>query len=98
MNLRIPARLQVFDEAVVISSKDRERLSAPLSGWRKLAPAHTSFNESDLERLIVLELMGKKRRKILGRLLQRLGSEHTARIDEKVWSLLPAGKPREDFR
>jgi len=98
MNLRIPNRLQVFDGVVTISSKDQERLIAPLSGWRQLAPALSTFNQVDLERLIILELMGKKRRKIVGRLLQRLGAEHTARVDERVWRLLPAGKPREDFR
>lgn len=96
--MNIPTRCQVFDAPVLIFSKDEERLSPLLSGWMRLAPEMPHLNEPDLRRLIVLELMGRKRRKIIGRLLQRLGVAHTARIDEKVWRLLPAGKPREDFR
>lgn len=72
MNVKIPYKYQIFASAVVIDSKDAERLGVYLSGFMHLASILPQVNEPDLRRLVVLELMGKQRKKLLDRLLMRL--------------------------
>lgn len=91
--MNIPKKMQVFDQPVHLSSKDEERLAPLLSGWTRLAAVLSSVNEPDLKRMVVMELMDKRRRKIVARLLQRLGVAHSSRIDARVWKLLPPGPP-----
>lgn len=85
----IPKKFQIFDSPVVITGKDEVRLSATLSGWRTLHPAlMKGTNEPDLQRLIVLELCGKQRMKILDRLLMRLGTVQRAKFVQRVKRLV----------
>jgi hypothetical protein len=83
--MTIPKKFQIFDKPVELSDKDAARLSSHLSGWMKL---HTFFlegvNEPDLQRLLVIEMMGMRRRSILDRLLSRIGSSTRDRIQAKV--------------
>jgi hypothetical protein len=70
---RIPQKYQIFDEPVVVTSKDAERLKVHLTGWNKLNEMFLlGINQPDLRRLVVMELMGAARRTILTRLLGRL--------------------------
>lgn len=92
--MNVPAKLQIFDRPVSLGSKDEERLSPFLVGWEHLHPVLGSLNEPDLQRLIILELMGKQRRKIVQRLLFRLGGVHKDRIRRAVERLLPKGPSR----
>lgn len=95
--MNIPKRLQVFSANVFITSKDEERLSPFLRNWDVLTTNMSAFNGPDLERLIVMELMRKQtRRKVIGRLLQRLGVARAETVANKVWRLLPPG-PREPY-
>lgn len=90
--MKIPQRFQVFDTVVVLSSKDADRLSPYIVGWRHLAELLKHINEPDLLRLVILELLGKQRRKILDRLLMRLGRVQRKRIEERIAKCLPSSK------
>lgn len=95
--MNIPKKFQVFTANVFITSKDEERLSPFLRNWDVLTTNMSAFNEPDLERLIVMELMRKQtRRKVIGRLLQRLGVARAETVANKVWRLLPPG-PRGPY-
>ncbi len=84
--MKIPARVQVFDTPVIITDKDEVRLASHLSGWPHLHEMFLLgiFNELDLERLVVLELLGACRREILRRLLARLGTLQRKTIQERI--------------
>ena len=89
--MTIPERLQIFETRVVLTDKDAERLKAHLGNWEKLAGLLTvGVNELDVQRLIVLELMGKGREKLLERLLMRFGRLYRNRITAAVKSCLKA--------
>ena len=86
--MNIPAQYQVFDKPVSLIDKDSVRLKVYLISWDRLAERLIEgINEPDVERLIVLELMGKRRTKLLDRLLMRLGRLQRRRIAEKVHAL-----------
>jgi hypothetical protein len=82
--VKIPEAYQLFTPPVVLTSKDAERLSVYLAGWEHLAPILTKVNERDLERLVILELMGKQRWKLLHRLVMRLGRVQRAELEKRV--------------
>ena len=85
----IPPQLQVFDRTVVLSDKDAERLAPHLAYWDKLHRLLAlGVNEPDLQRLIILELMGAKRKLILIRLMMRLGKVQRKEIERRVYRLL----------
>ena len=85
----IPPQLQVFDRTVVLSDKDAERLAPHLAYWDKLHRLLAlGVNEPDLQRLIILELMGAKRNLILIRLMMRLGKVQRKEIERRVYRLL----------
>lgn len=86
--MKIPNRFQVFDRPVVMDSKDEERLTPYLTGWMKLAGVLSTVNEPDLERLVLLELLGKQRKKLIDRLLMRLGRVQRKRIERRIAKLL----------
>ncbi len=93
--MKIPDKFQVFDTPVVLTSKDEQRLTCYLTGWMKLAELLADINEPDLMRLGVMELLGKQRRKILDRLLMRLGRVQRKRIEERITKcLLKSQNPR----
>lgn len=84
----IPRRLQVFDLPIVLESKDRERLSVYLVGFQHLAPCISTINEPDLQRLVIMELMGKQRWELLDRLLMRIGKVQRKRIHNRITKCL----------
>jgi hypothetical protein len=91
--MRIPDYAQVFPNPVVISDKDVERLSPHLSGWMSLHEIMLlGINESDLQRLVVLELLGKKRKDILQRLTARIASTRLAEMKRRIALCLRAAK------
>ena len=83
--MKIPTKLQVFDRPIVLPDTDAERLSPYLAYWVKLHRfLLPGVNEPDLQRLIVLELMGKRRKFILNRLLMRLGRVQRHALEAKI--------------
>lgn len=87
--MNIPPRFQIFDHTVILTDKDALRLSPHLAYWDKLHRLLAlGVNEPDLQRLIVLELMGFKRKLILTRLLMRLGKVKRREIELRVNRLL----------
>jgi hypothetical protein len=83
--VKIPAKFQVFEDRVVLPGNDRERLAPHLSGWNKLNGLFLKgVSDPDLKRLVVLELMGRRREEIIRRLLMRLGRVQRRAIEEKI--------------
>ena len=83
--MKIPARYQVFVKPVILLDKDEERLAPHLAGWRGLANILLiGVNEPDLQRLIVMELLGKQRQKILNRLVGHLSRVHAREVKERI--------------
>ncbi len=71
--MKIPLKYQVFEAPVEISSKDHERLSFYVGSWKRIHEMMLlGVNQSDLRRLVVLELMGRRRIYLIRRLLGRL--------------------------
>lgn len=93
--MKIPTKYQVFDVPVTLSSKDEERLAPSLVGWMHLAAILTDINEPDLMRLVVMELLGKQRRKIIDRLLGRISRVQRKRIEERIAKCLPKRKSKK---
>lgn len=88
--MTIPKEFQIFEKKIDLSDKDAERLMPYLAGWRGLAGWFYSpkVNEPDLQRLIVLELMGARRRMILERLAARLSSLSRWKVKARIEGLL----------
>lgn len=87
--MKIPQKYQVLDQPVELSDKDKERLGVHLAGWNRLNEILLlGVNEGDLQRLIVLELMGSRRLDIVNRLLGRLQKLERKRIRERIAKLL----------
>ena len=83
----IPSRYRIFD--VRVSDEDAERLGIHLGCWGKLNSLFLKgVNDSDLKRLIMLELAGAKRRPILTRLQMRLCKHARRELAKKVGGLL----------
>jgi hypothetical protein len=83
--MNVPAKLQIFESPVTLTDKDAERLTPYLTGWPKLhSKLMAGVNEPDLQRLVILELLTKRRKAILDRLLMRLGRIHRHRTQEKI--------------
>lgn len=87
--IRIPQKYQIFDAKVELTTKDVERLKVHLTGWNKLNEMFLlGVNAPDLQRLVVIELMGAARRVILTRLLGRLmrleRQEYMAKINKAL--------------
>jgi hypothetical protein len=86
--MKIPDHLQLFATPVVLSDKDEERLSVYLTGFDPFVHLLCTINEPDLRRLVVMELAGKKRWKILERLVMRVSRLERLALEEKVKGLL----------
>ena len=85
----IPAKLQVFARTVALSDKDADRLTPYLAYWDKLhLLLRLGVNEPDLQRLIIIELMGNRRKSILTRLMMRLGRVQRKEIETRINKLL----------
>jgi hypothetical protein len=87
--MRVPNRYQIFDAEVIISHKDEERLRVHLSNWNRLHEIMLlGINIPDLQRLVIMELLGNGRSRILTRLLGRLTKLQRAEVQQKVNQLL----------
>ena len=82
--MRIPEKYQIFPKPVVLSSKDEDRLWPLLSGWPTLHPRLKSIGEPDIERMIVMEMMNRRRSMILTRLVGRLTHVQKKRLQAKI--------------
>lgn len=87
--MKIAQRYQVFDQPVEIDEKDRDRLKVHLSGWNRLNEILLlGINEPDLRRLVILELLGARRKEMLTRLLGRLAKLERKRILSRIQKLV----------
>lgn len=87
--VEIPHRYQIFSEDVVILIRQREELESILSGFMPLANALAKgLPEYTLRRLIVLEMMGKGRKKLLDRLIMRLGRLERQDLQQRVYACI----------
>ena len=87
--MRVPSRYQIFDTEVIITYKDEERLRVHLSNWKRLHEIMLlGLNVPDLQRLVIMELLGNGRQRILTRLLGRLAKLERAELQKKINLLL----------
>ena len=87
--VEIPHRYQIFSEDVVILARQRAELEGILSGFMPLANALAKgLPEYTLRRLIVLEMMGKGRKKLLDRLIMRLGRLERQDLQQRVYACI----------
>lgn len=86
--MKIPEKLQVFDTHVTLLDWDARRLEPWLSSAPKLVALLQDVNEPDLMRLVILELMDRKRYDVIHRLLARLGRVTRNRIARRIAKLL----------
>lgn len=87
--MKIHQRYQIFDQPVEVSDKDKQRLSIHLAGWNKLNEMLLlGINESDLRRLVLIELMGARRMTIIDRLIARISKLEKVRIRERIQKLV----------
>lgn len=87
--MRIPGRFQIFENEVILTSKDAERLQVHLSNWRRLHEIMLlGLNIHDLRRLVILELLGNGRRFIITRLLGRIAKLQRTETFQRIDQLL----------
>lgn len=87
--MKIPQRYQIFHDPVFLTDKDAERLRIHLSNWNRLHETLLlGVNAPDLQRLIVLEMMGAQRRLIITRLLGRLSKVERKELLDKIGAAL----------
>ena len=82
--MRIPEKYQIFPKPVVLSSKDEDRLWPLLSGWPTLHSVLRHTCEPDIQRMILIEMMNRRRAMILTRLVGRLTHVQKNRLQEKI--------------
>lgn len=91
--MKIPSRFQVLDSPIALTYADQERLGVHLSNGNRLNEVMLlGISESDLAKLIILEVMGKNRKRILDRLLPQFLREQRKRIEGKIEVLRGIGK------
>jgi len=83
--MKIPPSYQIFDLPVTLSHRDQDRLGPHLSNWNRLNEILLlSPSETDLRKLVILELMGKQRKAIITRLLPAIQRAERKRIEFKI--------------
>lgn len=82
--MKIPSKYQIFPKPVVLLDQDEERLTPLLAGWLKLHQVLCDTQERDLERLLVIEMMNRRRRHIIDRLAGRLTAISKIHIRRKI--------------
>ena len=83
--MTIPRRFQIFDQEVVITDKDVERLRVHLCNWQQLHEILLlGVNAEDLRRLVILELAGHDRETIISRLLGRLAKVERREMKKRI--------------
>jgi hypothetical protein len=85
--MKIPLKYQIFEDPVEVSDKDHQRLSIYLRNWQRLHEMMLiGVNAEDLRRMVIMELIGRRRKGIINRLLGRLSKlirkEYERRIAE----------------
>lgn len=83
--MKIARKYQIFDTDVEVMDKDLERLGIHLRGWNWLNEVFLlGVNEPDLRRLVVIELIHKRRLPIIRRLLGRLAKAERAKYLQRI--------------
>jgi hypothetical protein len=83
--MNIPKRYQIFERPVVITDKDEERLRPYLSSWNRVIECLLrGASPTDVERLIIMELIGSGRPAILNKLLVRHGKNQRQLLQRKI--------------
>lgn len=83
--MSIHRRYQIFDQEVVITDKDVERLRIHLCNWQRLHEILLlGVGAEDLRRLVILELAGHDREAIISRLLGRLAKVQRETLKRKI--------------
>jgi hypothetical protein len=82
--MKIPDKYQIFPRPIILIDKDAGRLSPFLSGWERLHAVLATMQEPDIERLIVIEMMYRRRPMIIDRLASRLMQVAKIRIRAKI--------------
>lgn len=83
--MKIPPHLQCFDAPVSISYADQDRLGPHLSNWNRLNDIFLlGIGEKDLRKLTILELVGKRRKPVLNRLVVGVLRAERARIEQAI--------------
>lgn len=87
--MNILQKYQVFEHPVVISDADEKRLTPVLSNFNKLyAELIKGLPDADLEKMLILELMGKARPMLINRIRKRITRQERERIDAKINKIL----------
>ena len=87
--MRIPPKYQIFDSFTPVTFEDQTRLGPHLSNWNKLNEILLlGVSEADLRKLAILEMMGKKRRIILRRLLGPITRHTRISLETKIENAL----------
>lgn len=83
--MKIPPHLNPFDLPVAISYADQTRLGPHLSNWNRLNDIFLlGIGEKDLRKLVILELMGKRRKPVLTRLVIAVLRAERGRIEQAI--------------
>lgn len=83
--MKIPTRYQIFETPVVITDKDEERLRPYLSSWNRVIEfLLRGAGPTDVQRLIIMELMGPARDAILHKLLVRHGKFQRLALKRRI--------------
>ncbi len=86
--MKIPERLQIFDTPVSLTYADQDRLAPHIANHLRLIEILLlGPSEEDIRKMVVLELMGRARKPILYRLLNRLEKLQRLRWDERISKL-----------
>lgn len=80
----------LFDNQPRVTSTDRKRLTPYLAGWTKLSPALKTMPVEDIQRCVLIEATGPRRKLILERLLARYNKSTRNRILQTISSNAPA--------
>ena len=82
--MRIPFKYQIFPLLIVITARDEDRLWPLLSGRPTLHSVLAKTCEPDIKRMIILEMMNRRRSMILTRLVGRLTHVQKKRLQAKI--------------
>lgn len=93
--MKIPPKYQIFEEPIQVSEAVITNLEYLLTGYDSLMLEISFLSELDLKRLVLMELAGKQRMKILSRLMMRIHSHRRLALGQRLRQCLresPNGK------
>ncbi len=84
--MNIPTQYQIFDgPPVVVCSKDEERLKPYLRGVTPLSYfLAKGIGEPDLKRLLIMELLDRRREPIVSRITSRLVGHYRVSLKKRI--------------